>query len=72
MRVTVNRELCMGHTLCNVSGPDFYDLDDEGRCLPLDTVVPTDLEGQAAQGAYACPERAITIDNQTALPGRRF
>ena len=61
MRVTVDAKLCMGHTLCSVTGPDVYDLDDEGHCLPLATEVPAELEDQAVAGADACPERAITI-----------
>jgi ferredoxin len=62
VRVTVNRELCMGHTLCSVVGPDVFDLDERGHCLPLHTELPAALEAQAVQGAEACPERAIAID----------
>lgn len=61
MRVTVDDKLCMGHTLCSVTGPDVYDLDDEGHCLPLATEIPAELEDQAVAGADACPERAITV-----------
>jgi ferredoxin len=51
----------MGHTLCNAIGPDVYDLDDRGHCLPLVTEVPAEFVDQATKGADACPERAITI-----------
>ncbi len=61
MRVTVNSDLCMGHTLCNAIGPDVYALDDQGHCDPLTTELPSELQAQARQGADACPERAITI-----------
>jgi ferredoxin len=62
MRVTVDRELCQGHTLCNSFGPDVYRLDDEGRCLPLEGAVPAELESQSEEGARACPERAISVE----------
>lgn len=61
VRVSLDAELCMGHTLCSVAGPDVYDLDDEGHCLPRRIEVPTELEDQAVAGADACPERAITL-----------
>ena len=62
MRVIVDRELCQGHALCNAHGPDVYQLDDDGRCLPLDEPVPAELEDQAADGELACPERAIRLE----------
>jgi ferredoxin len=62
MRVKVDRELCVGQTLCNAFGPDIYRLDDENRCLPLDKAVPPELESQAEDGARACPERAINVE----------
>ena len=61
MRVAVDRELCLGHALCNAFGPDVYRLDDEDRCLPLDKAVPAELESQAEAGARACPEHAISV-----------
>jgi ferredoxin len=62
MRVSVDRQLCQGHTLCNAVGPDVYDLDDEGCCVPLTGPVPSELEGQAVEGARACPEHAISVE----------
>jgi ferredoxin len=62
MRVTVDRELCQGHTLCNAFGPDVYQLDDEGRCLPVEKPIPAQLEDQAVEGARACPEQAIRLE----------
>lgn len=61
MRATVDRDLCQGHTLCNAIGPDVYDLDERGHCVPLATEIPAELVDQATKGAQACPERAITL-----------
>ena len=63
MRVTVDNKLCAGHTLCNAAGPDVYDLDDNGHCLPLEIEIPADLRDQAIRGAQACPELAIEVSN---------
>jgi ferredoxin len=61
VRVIVDRSLCMGHAQCNAVGPDVYDLDDDGHCLPVEGEIPPALRDQATEGAAACPERAITI-----------
>jgi ferredoxin len=61
VRVTVDAKLCQGHTLCSVTSPDVYDLDDEGHCRPRYVEVPAELEEAAAAGADTCPERAITV-----------
>jgi ferredoxin len=53
----------MGHALCSVAGPDVYDLDDDGHCLPLETEIPAEFHQQALQGADACPERAISVSS---------
>lgn len=61
MRVSVDSAKCTGHAQCNASGPDVYDLDDMGYCIPMDTEIPAELHEQARDGAAACPERAITV-----------
>jgi ferredoxin len=43
-------------------GPDVYHLDDLGYCKIEVAEVAPGLEQQARDGAAACPERAISID----------
>jgi ferredoxin len=63
MRVTVDPERCMGHGQCYAHGPDVYEPDEDGYCV----VVMSDVEGdeiqQAVDGAQACPESAITVED---------
>ena len=61
MRATVDTTKCVGHARCNATAPEVYDLDDDGYVVAPDGEVPAVLEGQARQGADACPERALTV-----------
>jgi len=61
VKVVVDSSLCAGHAQCAALGPDVYELDDGGYCAIRETEVPAGLEGQAKDGAAACPEGAITI-----------
>ena len=63
MRITVNREHCQGHTMCAMTAPELFHLDDEdGHAYIESPDVPADLRDKARQGASACPERAITVE----------
>jgi ferredoxin len=62
MRILVDNSLCQGHTQCNATAPDIYELDDEGYiAVKSGTTVPAGQEDLARSGAAACPERALTI-----------
>jgi ferredoxin len=62
MKVRLDRELCSGHAMCNVNGPNMYPLDDLGyNAIDGEIEVPDGLAEEARRGADACPERAITI-----------
>jgi ferredoxin len=63
MRVRVDNAKCTGHARCNAVGPDVFPLDDVGYCAVRGAVdVAPGLEPQARDGAAACPERAIEIE----------
>jgi ferredoxin len=61
MKICVNEDLCTGHAMCLVSGPDVTVLDDLGFNKTPPDPVPAHLQEQARRAAEACPERAITI-----------
>jgi ferredoxin len=61
MRIRVDTELCTGHALCHLQGPDVYVLNDLGFNETEHIDVPPDLWDQARRGALACPEGAIVI-----------
>lgn len=62
MRVSVDPAKCQGHTLCAMTAPDVFELNDEDghSYVPNERVAPEDEEG--ARKAFAsCPERAIVL-----------
>lgn len=62
MRVTIERRYCVGHAMCHMNSPDVFGRDDEGYGFVETEDVPASLEDSARQGASACPEQAITIE----------
>ncbi|MBM3693435.1 MAG: ferredoxin [Actinobacteria bacterium] len=59
MRITVDRELCMGSGNCQFWAPGVFDIDDDGVAVVLDpAAAPEDRVVLAADG---CPTKAITI-----------
>lgn len=65
MRIHVDAERCQGHTLCSAQAPDLIGLsEDDGHAHALVAAVPAGLEDQARRARVACPEQAITLDDQ--------
>jgi ferredoxin len=64
MRVTVDRDYCLGHGLCHAAAPQLFDLDDLGQSeILIPGVIPASLEDDARTAAAGCPERAIAIES---------
>jgi ferredoxin len=62
MNVSVDSAKCTGHARCNVVAPQVYSVDDDGFSdVGKDKPVPQGLEDAARNGAFACPERALTV-----------
>lgn len=62
VRISLRPGVCSGHARCNAIAPALFPLDDEGYSALHATVVPPDLEAAAREGADACPESAILIE----------
>lgn len=62
MKVRVDPDVCMGHGQCYAHAPQVYQPDDEGYCVVIQPDVDGDLLRHAIEGAQACPEQAISID----------
>lgn len=61
MRVRVDPEVCAGHARCNAVAGEFFQTDEFGYAIPIDTEVAPEQRDLARRGAAACPEGAITI-----------
>jgi len=64
MRITVDKDLCMGHAMCNAMAPDVYEVSDDGFNEMGAFEVPAGQEDAAGRGARACPEQAIQISGR--------
>ncbi|WP_194830005.1 ferredoxin [Nocardia sp. XZ_19_231] len=62
MKITIDKAKCSGHARCAATAPEVFELDDAGYALPIDGAIPSGREGSAEEGAWACPERAISVD----------
>jgi len=62
MRVRVDIDKCQGHARCAALAPDIFVLDDLGYNVTPLTEVPAEQEEAARRGAMACPELAITVE----------
>ena len=58
MKVSVNKETCIGCGVCASICPDVFEMDEEGKAKAL--VEETDLEC-AKEAAESCPTGSITI-----------
>lgn len=62
LRVSVDPDLCQGHTLCNMVAPDIFHLrDDDGHSFVVVDELTAEQEVLAVKAATGCPERAITV-----------
>ena len=61
MKVSVDRDACVGHGRCQEFAPEVYEEDERGHCLIALEEVPKEFETKARLGAGNCPEKAITI-----------
>jgi ferredoxin len=62
MKVRVDPNLCQGHTICAMTAPSLFTLDDiDGHAQAIDGDVPHDQEILAKEAARSCPEQAIVL-----------
>ncbi|NDZ81849.1 ferredoxin [Streptomyces sp. SID10853] len=61
MRVTADREVCVGAGLCALTAPGVFDQDDDGLVAVL-TTDPDDTDHAAAREAgMLCPSGAVRV-----------
>ncbi|ULR51525.1 ferredoxin [Streptomyces deccanensis] len=65
MRVTVDRERCEGHGVCEAVAPALFQLDDQGDLIFLaeGRDVPADQHEPAVQSVLTCPVAALQMEN---------
>ncbi len=62
MKVRVDAQRCQGHTLCAMTAPKVFQLDDiDGHASVASEDVPVDQEENTREAVHSCPEQAISI-----------
>ena len=62
MKVSVDKELCVGHGRCYDVAPELFEDDDEGYAVIRgDGSVPPGQADAARLAVRLCPERAVTV-----------
>ena len=59
MRVTANRDVCIGAGMCVMNAPEVFDQDDDGVVVVLEAEVPQEHEAAAARAVASCPSGAL-------------
>ncbi|MEO3761384.1 ferredoxin [Mycobacterium sp. B14F4] len=61
MKLQVDAEMCQGHSRCQATYPELFDIDDEGTAFVTVEEIPPEWEDRAHNAIANCPERAIHI-----------
>lgn len=64
LKITVDRNLCIGAATCIAVAPKTYVLDSEAKAIILSTAVEETAE-TIIESAKACPVAAIIIEDET-------
>ena len=59
MKVTANRDVCIGAGMCVMSAPEVFDQDDDGVVVLLTAEVPAEHADAAARAVASCPSGAL-------------
>lgn len=69
MKIVIDRAKCVGHARCNAVAPELFELDELGFIAIDGFDVSPGMETAARNGARACPEQIISIeDDPTGKP----
>ena len=61
LRVTVNHNKCVGSTICALTTPKVFALDENGQSIVVD--LEGDTEARILEAAVGCPQGAITVED---------
>jgi ferredoxin len=62
MRIELDRQVCQGHGVCQMTAANLFTLSDEdGLAIQPPNPIPPQFQDEARLAAINCPERALTI-----------
>ena len=64
MRISVQEDVCQGHTLCAMAAPEVFGLrEEDGHSYVIATELTPEVIEAAKRAALTCPEQAIVIED---------
>ena len=61
VRITADRDVCIGAGMCVMTAPEVFDQDDDGIVVLLADPVPDDEQDHAAEAVKLCPAQALKV-----------
>ncbi|GAA3042606.1 ferredoxin [Pseudonocardia yunnanensis] len=61
VKITVERDRCIGAGQCVFNAPELFDQDDEGTVVVLEEQPSPEQEPAAHAAEHACPARVISL-----------
>lgn len=61
--VKADLSLCQGYANCVVAADDYFDIDDEGLVVLLNTEVPDSERTRVEEAARSCPVSALWVED---------
>jgi ferredoxin len=65
VKIQFDAAACTGHGRCYALAPHVFRPDDQGRCIVVLGDVPPELRDSARLAVENCPERALSIDEES-------
>lgn len=61
-RINVDVRLCQGYANCVAAADDYFDIDDDGRVVLLQSDVPETDYSRVTQAAHSCPVSVLNVE----------
>lgn len=62
MVAIVDQETCIGCGACISASPELFEMNEEGKSVPVQETVPENMEEEAQDTAGICPVDAIKVE----------
>lgn len=62
MKATIDRDGCIGCSLCASVCSSVFEMSDDGKASVIVEMIPSDSENCAKEAAEGCPVSVITIE----------
>jgi ferredoxin len=59
VKITADRDVCIGAGMCVMTAPEMFDQDDEGIVVLLEADVPAEQADAAVRAVANCPSGAL-------------